>query len=81
MMADKTGAPRLHSFRLDQAGRKAPSLCSCPDGRLAVLYWNFNGTEPFNDDFIELVVSNDGGVTFGSPKFVTTWRSSTTLDS
>ena len=42
-----------------------------PDGRLAVVYWNFNGTATNADDFIELVVSNDGGVTFGSPRLIT----------
>ncbi|MEP6955200.1 MAG: sialidase family protein [Chthoniobacterales bacterium] len=41
------------------------------DGRLAIPYWNFNGTDNFADDFLELVVSDDGGNTFGAPKFIT----------
>ena len=41
------------------------------DGRLAIVYWNFNGTGPSGDDFLEMVVSADGGVTFGAPKFIT----------
>ena len=27
------------------------------DGRLVIIYWNFNGTDSFNDDFLEMVVS------------------------
>ena len=41
------------------------------DGRLAIVYWNFNGTDSFADDFMELVVSDNGGVSFGAPKFIT----------
>jgi hypothetical protein len=40
------------------------------DGLLAVSYWNFNRTATNADDFIELVISNDGGNTFTAPKFV-----------
>jgi hypothetical protein len=40
-----------------------------PDGKLAVVYWNFNGSDP-SDDALELVVSNDGGITFGAPMLV-----------
>lgn len=40
------------------------------DGRLAVIYWNFNGTDSFADDFLELVLSPDGGVTFGAPRVI-----------
>jgi hypothetical protein len=39
-------------------------------GRLAVVYWNFNHTGSFADDFMQVVVSNDGGNTFGPPKFI-----------
>ena len=39
-----------------------------PDGKLAILYWNFNSPGSTTDDFMELVVSNDGGNTFGAPK-------------
>ena len=42
-----------------------------PGGKLAIIYWNFNFTDDFFDDFLELVVSTDGGVTFGAPKFIT----------
>jgi hypothetical protein len=42
-----------------------------PDGRLAVAYWNFNRTPSILDDFLELVISNDGGTTFTAPKFIT----------
>ena len=41
------------------------------DGRLVIIYWNFMGTNSFSDDRLELVVSNDGGNTFGAPKPVT----------
>jgi Neuraminidase (sialidase) len=47
-----------------------------PDGKLAIVYWNYNSGST-TDDFMEVVVSNDGGVTFGAPKPVqavpTTW--------
>ena len=42
-----------------------------PDGKLAIVYWNFNNTTSMADDFLELVVSPDGGVTFGAPKQIT----------
>ena len=38
-----------------------------PDGKLAVVYWNFNNLDSEADDTLELVVSNDGGTTFGAP--------------
>ncbi|MGI8819513.1 MAG: sialidase family protein [Chthoniobacterales bacterium] len=41
------------------------------DGKLAIVYWNFNNTLSFADDFIEVVVSDNGGNTFGPPRFVT----------
>ena len=41
------------------------------DGRLAVVYWNFGeDSNPSNDDFMEVVVSDNGGTTFGAPKFI-----------
>ncbi|MBA2241475.1 MAG: exo-alpha-sialidase [Chthoniobacterales bacterium] len=40
-------------------------------GRLAIVYWNFNGTLTNADDFMQVVVSNDGGNTFAAPKLVT----------
>ena len=49
-----------------------------PDGKLAIVYWNFNVLDSTTDDFMELVVSNDGGNTFGAPKPIqtvaTTWN-------
>ncbi len=37
-----------------------------PDGRLALVYWNFGGVVP-TDEHMEVIVSNDGGVSFGAP--------------
>ncbi len=37
-----------------------------PDGTLAMVYWNFGAAVPF-DEHIEVIVSHDGGVTFGAP--------------
>lgn len=48
------------------------------DGRLAIIYWNFAGGFDGGDaplsgpEEIEMVLSNDGGVTFGPPTLVTT---------
>jgi hypothetical protein len=36
-----------------------------PDGKLAIVYWNYSGTSSAADDLMEIVVSNDGGNTFG----------------
>ncbi|HSH37594.1 MAG TPA: sialidase family protein [Chthoniobacterales bacterium] len=41
------------------------------DGRVVIPYWNFNNTGSFADDFLEMVVSNDGGQTFATPKLIT----------
>ncbi|MBA2433115.1 MAG: exo-alpha-sialidase [Chthoniobacterales bacterium] len=41
-----------------------------PDGKLAVVYWNFNNVATWIDDTLELVVSNDGGTTFGAPSLI-----------
>ena len=42
------------------------------DGRAAIVYWNFGSdAAPSGDDFMQVVVSNNGGTTFGSPKLVT----------
>ena len=40
-----------------------------PDGRLAIVYWNFNGAN--GGEQIEMVLSNDGGISFGGPTLVT----------
>jgi hypothetical protein len=49
-----------------------------PDGKLAIVYWNFNTPGSTTDDFLEMVVSNDGGNTFEAPRPVqavpTTWN-------
>jgi hypothetical protein len=37
------------------------------DGRVAIIYWNFTTPEE-----IDMVISNDGGATFGAPTLVTT---------
>ena len=39
------------------------------DGRVAVIYWNFTGTGGLEE--IDMVLSNDDGVTFGTPTRVT----------
>ena len=48
------------------------------DGRVAIIYWNFAGSGFSGGDAaatpeeIDMVLSNDGGVTFGAPTLVTT---------
>ena len=48
------------------------------DGRVAIIYWNFAGSGFSGRDAaaapeeIDMVLSNDGGVTFGAPTIVTT---------
>jgi len=63
-----SGAAFVHPANYEVQGSQPVFL---PDGKLAIIYWNFNATDDFGDDFLEAVVSNDGGVTFGSPKFIT----------
>ena len=49
-----------------------------PDGRVAIVYWNFagngsgDGDAPAVQEEIDMVVSNDGGASFGAPTLVTT---------
>jgi hypothetical protein len=49
-----------------------------PDGRLAIIYWNFAESGFGGDDAatapeeIDMVLSTDGGTTFGAPTLVTT---------
>src|SRR5262249_9303532 len=49
-----------------------------PDGRVAIIYWNFadsgfgGGDAATALEEIDMVLSNDGGITFGSPTLVTT---------
>jgi hypothetical protein len=48
-----------------------------PDGRAAIIYWNFadsgfsGGDATTSPEEIDMVLSNDGGVTFGLPTLVT----------
>jgi len=48
------------------------------DGRLAIVYWNFAGSGFSGGDAavtpeeIDMVLSNDGGITFGAPTLITT---------
>lgn len=62
------GAAFIHPSNYKVQGSQPVFL---PDGKLAIIYWNFNATDNFADDFLELVVSEDGGNTFGAPKFIT----------
>lgn len=68
--AGETWSPAafVHSTNRQVQGSQPVFL---PDGRLVIVYWNFNNTTTFADDFLELVVSPDGGVTFGAPKRIT----------
>lgn len=68
--AGETWSPAalVHSSNRQVQGSQPVFL---PDGRLVIVYWNFNNTTTFADDFLELVVSPDGGVTFGAPKRIT----------
>ncbi len=38
------------------------------DGKLALVYWNFNRTASSADDFLAVAVSNDGGTSFGASR-------------
>ncbi|HEX8678825.1 MAG TPA: sialidase family protein, partial [Chthoniobacterales bacterium] len=53
----------IHASTKDTQGSQPVFL---PDGKLAIVYWNFSGAN-LNDNSLELVVSNDGGNTFGAP--------------
>jgi uncharacterized membrane protein len=55
----------IHSASASAQGSQPVFL---PDGRLAIVYWNFQGA---NGEEIDMVLSNDGGVTFGAPTLVT----------
>lgn len=56
----------IHSANASAQGSQPVFL---PDGRLAIVYWNFQGAN--GGEEIDMVLSNDGGVTFGSPTLVT----------
>lgn len=57
----------IHSASTSAQGSQPVFL---PDGRLAIIYWNFAGTSGAEE--IDMVLSNDGGVMFGAPTLVTT---------
>ncbi len=63
-----TWSPALavHSAGLSTQGSQPVFL---PDGRLAIVYWNFEGAN--GGEEIDLVLSNDGGNSFGPPTLVT----------
>ncbi|MDQ3199554.1 MAG: glycoside hydrolase [Verrucomicrobiota bacterium] len=61
-----SAATAIHNANLSTQGSQPVFL---PDGRLAVIYWNFNGSS--GGEQIEMVLSNDGGLTFGAPTLVT----------
>ncbi|MBA3272552.1 MAG: exo-alpha-sialidase [Chthoniobacterales bacterium] len=63
-----TSPASIHPSNYEVQGSQPVFL---PNNRLAIVYWNFNFTDRSTDDFLECVVSNDGGVTFGPPKFIT----------
>jgi hypothetical protein len=56
----------IHSANASAQGSQPVFL---PDGRLAIVYWNFQGAN--GGEEIDMVLSSDGGVTFGSPTLVT----------
>ncbi len=65
----------IHSATTSAQGSQPIFL---PDGRVAIIYWNFAGSGFGGDDAattpeeIDMVLSNDGGATFGAPTLVTT---------
>jgi hypothetical protein len=56
----------IHSASTSAQGSQSVFL---PDGRLAIIYWNFQGAN--GGEEIDMVLSSDGGVTFGPPTLVT----------
>ena len=56
----------IHAASLSTQGSQPVFL---PDGRLAIIYWNFKGAN--GGEEIDMVLSNDGGVSFGAPTLVT----------
>ena len=69
-----SGAAAIHSAQASAQGSQPVFL---RDGRVAIIYWNFGGSGfrggPLpGPEEIDMVLSNDGGVTFGPPSLVTT---------
>jgi hypothetical protein len=58
-----TPAVPVHSSTSNAQGSQPVFL---PDGDLVIVYWNFGPPE-----HLEAVISTDGGVSFGTPKFIT----------
>lgn len=63
-----SSAAFIHATSLQVQGSQPVFL---RDGKLVIVYWNFMGTASYADDRLELVVSNDGGNTFGTPRPIT----------
>ncbi|HEY3663696.1 MAG TPA: sialidase family protein, partial [Chthoniobacterales bacterium] len=61
-----SAASAIHSTGSSAQGSQPFFL---PDGQLAIVYWNFQGAG--GGEEIDMVVSSDGGVTFGAPTLVT----------
>ncbi len=71
-----SSAAAIHAASTSAQGSQPVFL---PDGRVAIIYWNFGesgysgGDTPApGPEAIDMVLSNDGGVTFGAPTLVTT---------
>jgi len=70
-----SSAALIHAATTNAQGSQPIFL---PDGRVAIIYWNFadsgfdGGDAPAALEEIDMVLSNDGGVTFGTPTRVTT---------
>ncbi|CAN5590952.1 hypothetical protein BH20VER3_BH20VER3_06840 [soil metagenome] len=60
-----SGAAPIHATTSSAQGSQPVFL---PDGRVAIIYWNFNGTA---GEEIDMVLSSDAGVTYGPPTLVT----------
>ncbi len=71
-----SSAAAIHSAQTNAQGSQPVFL---RDGRVAIIYWNFGGSGFRGGDAplpgpeeIDMVLSNDGGVTFGPPTLVAT---------
>jgi BNR repeat-like domain len=60
-----SSAAAVHSTATDAQGSQPIFL---PNGKVVIIYWNFD------DSSLDLVNSNDGGQTFGTPKLITAVR-------
>lgn len=60
-----TSPAYIHPSNTEAQGSQPVFL---PNNRLAIVYTNFNFNDDPRDDFLECVLSGDGGVTFASPK-------------